>query len=1788
MEAVTSTQETQPAHSEGQGEADGLVTEGYTDVTEQQSEPLEVLTDSVNTPESNDETPSASAFSSSSDESDEDADDEGAEEGDEEEAKEGDDDGAERDDDEAAEAANLKSQTNNYGLWEPQQEPYRAVLGFRDDDDTIYRPNPSNPWNPVKLHPDSDSDPEERQRTRLEFQGRKVKPHKVIRPSPLRTASSPDSPISPKKITEPTDNVGILPEPISELPQDECPVSPLSDHELPPRPQTPTPPAYAIGRAWSEEEDYDDQNQDWLKEAIESVTGSRRASLDSSEQIPGEDQAPADEGDEVLTSQEPLSPVSPITPVSEADNETRMIVYSDDVDETLHQPEASDYDTEYDNQTSQQADTAPESFDPIFVGAEEHDKTERKKSPTSPDFFGPEPLTGLTPQEGIDAFWEWRERNRPNHRIFRTNRNPGNQDKSGDMTPTTPRGDTSEAQTYLTAQRLDAQQLVNMQQRNVQGMAKRSHQISEAIKFDLESTVEYVKLRMLKYRYERNQYYNEATYNYERVGRREKQINHLAAENREIMRQFDHMRAEYDRMEPFLQAEVDKRQLLKAEYRELKLKYQQQAEMSEAYMRAARTSGEELRQIRARPEQQAAPLQFSSIMEVISQAPVTDTSGTPGSDRNENPRSDTNDESKPDSLEEPKSDASQQTKKAARAKYTKSITPGQFASFMETFGQRPVSGTNEQPKRIKHTKRAAPSRFSDLVSFEEFDLQENPESDARQYPKSAPPTYSSRMGPPPPFSPLWPGNPTSRRPAPENEVNWPLADRPAIVDFMTEWINDHRESLRPNDTPNPLQKAQLDRILGIGFLSWDQLIKELLRLGYTIRPDHLANALSNPPNISAYGLPQPNTAVLYEARRLQKHNAVKELMDENLDLKRKLKSLEKEAETFRTLADVMDDLKRTKESERELQQHVHKLEGFNSSFMTDNQELIKALAKVSGGEDLEGRVALQAQLEETRQTLNEALNQAVSPKSPDPWTGNFNTIIEEKLALAKEGLRRRGDELEACHEHGKLLKSEVDDLSKKLSDSDARHAKEISGHRESYKQLVRLSAKKLGGAKLAAGNSSQTGDAKSSSSIEDALAACREHGKVLQSSVDDLTQQLSESRVTIADLEGKLAAHDNDQIADATNDQAGAATGDQTQVEALKKKILELEQELAESTSQSQNELEKQLASCRSHGGQLQERIDELENELEVQGMLQQGNAGSNSDFLDHLKAADQYAEDLQEKVDELELQLADAKNITPHSSDELEKQLAACRSHGETLRTRIDEREKELKKSGASEDLATLRKELAEAREKNEKLGLDMSFLQIDLSKAQKNYDVLREKVKPELLEEPAPASDRGSSSPSHEVENHGAPLEVERFQLVSDSDDGSMGGLKDFVFGQSDSSNSSDVDIVVDTDIPLKSRPQDASARASERAQATSPDGSVSNLEDSVSGQSDGTSNGPPKQDSGDESDLDLDEVLSPAITENLKRSYAKDNRLKLEDVPDSASGIGQGPQTNNELENEDAQDAESPETSPVEPDSAIEYYTGSDPSDSNAPVEGESANGRGSLPDSHNQAPRFRRIDEDRDRDGNEYDDEDDDEDDEEDDDEIVDEDCKECEQRARELVRANDWLQKDSKRAWNKVEFLQKKLDDLKKKPLPARGQPAPPQAPPQQLPAMTSEPAPPPQAPPQQQQSPTATETETRTAPRPATRMPRPLPVVREPVPLPTEAPRRAETMTANQIGRRAAMYQSLSYIAKAQRRRVIRVRQFEEEQARIRLIVRRAAAIFGEEGLPYVPVEKRYKPMARA
>jgi hypothetical protein len=1866
--------ETQPAHAEGQGESDDLGTEDDTGEPEQQSETLEVLTDSVDTSEGTIDPPPTSAFSSSSSENDEDADDEGAEEDDEEVF--------------ARAAPTNDVPTNdaptNETPGQPRVIPYRTVIGNRDPgDDTIYRQNPWHPDGvPVPYHWGSDSDPEEKAKLRNEFRTRKVKPHKVVRPSPLRTASGPDSPTSPKQNADPTDDVGILLEPIPDLQQDEDPVSPLSDHGLTPRPQTPTPPVvprFDVGRDWSEDDDYDDEDPNWLEAAIESVTGSRRASQDSMEQSSSEDQTPADEGDDALSDQQPLSPVSPITPVSEAEN--RMIVYgSDNVDETLHQPEASDYDTEYDTQTSQQTDTAPESFNPVFVGAEEHDNSEKKKSPTSPDFFGPEPLTGLTPQEGIDAFWEWRDRNRPKHRTFRTNRNPGNQNRTGDMTPTTPAGDKSEAQTYLSAQRLAAQELVNNQQRDLQAMSKRSESISEAIRFDLESALEYVKLRMLKYRYERNQYYNEAAAEYARVGRRNVQINHQAAENRELARQYEHICAEYERMEPFLQEEAEKRRILKAEYKGLKAKYQEQSEMNNAYILAAQSRGEELRHLRARLGKQAAPLQLSSIMDVFSQEPVSDASRKPESDTNEMPNSDTDGK--------PKSDASRQTKR-------------------------------------KRAKRATPLQF--------WPISEVLESDTIQYPKSAPPTYRPKSPHPPPLSPPSPSPsyPSSRRPAPEYAANWPLADRPRLVDFMTHWINEHRD-MWAHTPRTPLRKAQLDRILGVGFLSWNQLIEKLRLLGHTIRPDHLALALSDRDNIYWDRLPEPSLGVAYAARKLTKENAVRRLLEEVMALETEAWDLKRQA----TPADVMADLEHTKKLEQVLQQEVRELEEQESSLLAEIRALKKALAKVSGGEDLESRVVLQAELDETRRVLNEELNQIVSPKppkSPDPWTDEFETNNEEQLALCKDANKRKINELEACHEDierlrkalsdstgiadfGKAdqeeiqrLKTELEEtkLRKVASDSTAiadlrkadqeeiqtlktdleearrtlgevvknmdpdsprpprspitnardtlllqdklhaceKHGVKLSTENVKLKEdlntvgshvdkltqqlvdslaenrsLIKTSSKKIASleAKLAAGDSSQTGNATPPSSIENELAACHEHGKLLQSNIDYLTkklcdlgashtQQVKKFRADYASLvmlsskrvrEAKLAAHHDDQ--------AGDATGDQTQVEALKKKILELEQALATSTLQSEQlqahekELKEQLASCRSRGVKLQDHIDELELKLEEQGLLQQVNAGSSSDFLDRLKATEQHAKDLQEKVDELELQLKEAKDTTPHSSEELErqrlhsneleKQLAACRSHGEKLQTRKDE----------------LEKQLAEAREKNEKLGLDMGFLQDDLSAAQKNYDNLREKAKSELLEEPAPASERGSGSPSQEVEDHGAPPQAERTR--SASDDGSMRDPEKFVIMQSDSETGSDssskppgVDLIVDIGSRLKarprlkSRPQDASVPASERAMGSrsrgvendntsregerapsaSSDGSVSDPEDFVPGQSSGES-----EESLDDSDLEFENALSPATMEYLER---KDNRLKLEDVPDSAPGNEQDSQTDSDLEDEEDQDAGSLEASPVEPDSAIGYYTGSyspvsgEVSSSKAPFEEGPAASPNRLPNGHARAPLFRRIDEDRDRDGNRDDDGDDDEDD-----------CKECEERARNLVRANAWLVNDNKEAFEKIEELEKELDELKqKKPLPATSEPAPPQVPPQQSPTVTSASSPP-QVPPQQSPTATETETETRTAPRTANRIPRPLPAVREPVPLPTEAPRPRETMTADQIGRRAAMYRSPSYIADADRRRGIRVRQFEREQERIRLIVRRAAAIFGEHDLPYVPVEKRYKPMVRA
>lgn len=1619
---------TQPAPSGGQGEADGLVGEEDVNRPGQYNAPLEVLTHPSLPLEGNDDSPPKSAFSISSNETDEDADDEGVEEG----------------DDEVDYAADRECRATNSATAQPQVQPFPAVIGFTEDDE-IYRPNIWEPEFPLKYHSGSDSDPEERKKLRA--MKRKVRSHAVARPSPLRTASSPDSPVSPKK-RKLTGGFGVLPEPSPE-PRDEGALSSLSDSGLTPRIQTPVPPLlkkYTTGYDWSEEDEEDTQ---WYEEAIGTPTGPRRASKTSLDETTAY-QTHADEGDGSLSDQQLPDSGNPTGPMSDAGNETAA--YGPDEGDGKFHHEDSEYDMQ------QQTATAPESFDPVFVGAnehvypseeespgysgpfspasneaEQHANSNNQTSPTSPLFDGPEPLTGLTPQEGIDAFWAWRERTRPAPRTFRTDRNRENQDKSGDLTPTSERRDISEVQEYLSAQRLTVKQ-----QLNVQNMAKASRSLSEAIEFDLESTQEYLKLRMLKYRAERNNCYHRAVESEQRVGRRERQIDDLDAKLLETERAYVKVLADKENMEPVLRE-------LKEERKQLRAQFLEQSQMSEAYQKAAQRSGDDLRNLRAKQAKRAASLQLSSIMEIASQEPVSDLGERHVSDTNEKPK---------------------------QARQAKRAAPLQFSSIAEVFSQEPVPDATP----AKRNKQAAPlglSSITEIFSQESVSLESErpvsdtnkqllsraPVSDTNQSPKSAPPSYRPRRSPPWPMSPDSPSHPRTRRPAPEQEANWSLADRPRLVDFMTEWINDHRESTRDSAT-NPLQKAQLDNILGVGFLSWDRLIEKLRLQGYIIRPDHLAQALADPVNIQKHRLPQPNTAVYYAAQRLTKQNAVKTLIE-------KILMLEREARDTEVLPGTLKDLTEAKATAEALQGLLNDLEDERGSLLRRNRLLQKELAKKSGSDDLEDRLALKAELEETRQTLDEALSAVISPKPRGPWDTDFPTLMEEKLALAwnkcqqlserVEGLKEK---LNACNEHGKVLKSEIEESAQKLSDSEAK-----------FTEME---------AKLAAADNNQTGDAKSPSTTEAELAECHEHGLQLKREKEDLAKKLRECQ---DELKAKLAAHDNDQ--------GGDDEAHRKQVEALKKKILELEHQLATSRSQTEQlqtgekELKKQLAASRSQIEKLQSRIEELELELEVQAMQQQGNAGSSSDASDRLKDAEQHAADLQAKVDELQLQLDNAKKKVPQVSVKFEKKrlaeikeskahraslevslIAKCEEENANLHQALEAAQKDIQalqekiksqqeslstdepasaspdpavnKPEEGEDMVTLRRELAEAREKNEQLEQAKTSLKNDLEVAQEDLSILREQVKPKSHEGSAPASERGLDSPSRGVENGDAL--------------GHGAGVK------SDSAG-----------------------------------GSVADLEGFVAAQSSGESEEISKDDDEDESGLDVEDVFSPTTMDSVKRARDREPGFERPDVhPAVDDDVRSYPSVTGEV---------------------IDMYS---------PLEPTSASGQETLPVSQSQnspAVRPEALDANS----------------------TVESDSEENDKkRADELAKANDWLQQDNEDAWKKVEAMEEELKELRS------------------------------------------------SKSKSSTGLKQPLPATRQLVPLPTEPSVVSETLSAARMARRAEMQRSPAWVADTQRRRLRREQHFAQQRQRVMLICQRAAAVFGEEYLPYVPVKERFKPMGRA
>lgn len=122
----------------------------------------------------------------------------------------------------------------------------------------------------------------------------------------------------------------------------------------------------------------------------------------------------------------------------------------------------------------------------------------------------------------------------------------------------------------------------------------------------------------------------------------------------------------------------------------------------------------------------------------------------------------------------------------------------------------------------------------------------------------------------------------------EQLIRWSTTERTQLIPYMVDWINEHREtgSLEETLTPN-----QLESVLDAKSLSWDQLIDELKKIGYTFRPDHLAAALSDSEAINAGLIPRPISAVMYAARRLSPHTAVSDLLREVANLKQELESV---------------------------------------------------------------------------------------------------------------------------------------------------------------------------------------------------------------------------------------------------------------------------------------------------------------------------------------------------------------------------------------------------------------------------------------------------------------------------------------------------------------------------------------------------------------------------------------------------------------------------------------------------------------------------------------------------------------------------------------------------------------------------------------------------------------------------------------------------------------------------------------------------------------------------------
>jgi hypothetical protein len=574
---------TQHDGSEEQREVDHLSDENLTDETEEHTTPFPLIVDSSPADVSEAESQPGSAFSSSSSDEDSDADDEGAEEEDE--------------DDVVGQAEEWVDPNDSSPSRPPPAEEVvvqPAVVGlqcFWGETYDLYK------FDGKRYH-SSSSDSEKYKRKKRRHQ--KATSTSAVRPSPLRTASNPDSPVSPKNKSSASE-FGVLPEPSPEAEAAHI-VSPPSDDDADPeRPELASEQrAPAAKRDWSEE---DESDTSWVPDAIAEVIGSDRES-----------------GDDLVS---PLEEAELETP--DFDDEDAKVVSLeapnldvDDYDEPEKAPEGF-------NRTfvgsSDEPETAPEGFNPTFVTLQ----PKKFHNPTSPDPDGPEILTGLDPREGFDAWKEWHDRNDVDGQRFRTQYfMTDDSGKSGDLNVFDD-SDRSDAADFLRKQRL----LLKEKKAGASSLPSivmvPGHKPAER-KADRENIVEFMKIQMLKYRYQRNFFRYEFKICernlrdiQDRVGRRdetiqdldgtvlrrEEMITKLKSDNAQMVSILEDTEAAWD-------DERAKRELLSDEHKRLRM-------FSEQYKKAAQQNAEKLRR---NLSERDSDFQMSTIMSVISQSPV--------------------------------------------------------------------------------------------------------------------------------------------------------------------------------------------------------------------------------------------------------------------------------------------------------------------------------------------------------------------------------------------------------------------------------------------------------------------------------------------------------------------------------------------------------------------------------------------------------------------------------------------------------------------------------------------------------------------------------------------------------------------------------------------------------------------------------------------------------------------------------------------------------------------------------------------------------------------------------------------------------------------------------------------------------------------------------------------------------------------------------------------------------------------------------------------------------------